>query len=302
MEIYALFRVFFVIVLISGVQPTFALFCALGMAVVGCGVLFVLQGIGLYKMAKNRNFKNKWLVFVPFAYLFYMGKLTGPCNIFSQKVKRMGLYAMLAQIATILVCFASLAAVIYLYMAHGLLLIDETGFLLLDETIVTQGAALSGFAKVCFNYCILSNYILSILQLIYEILVFVLFLGLYKKYIPANYFGMGMLTLFLWPSRYIITFSIRNRQAIDYEAYIRARQEQFMRSRQQYGNYSNPYGKPYGNPYGNPYNNPYRQPQQPPKQEDPFAEFGGKAEDNQMGSTQNNGFGGGKDESPFEDF
>ena len=37
--------------------------------------MFVLQGVGLFVMAKHRNLKNKWLCFVPFANIYYMGTM-----------------------------------------------------------------------------------------------------------------------------------------------------------------------------------------------------------------------------------
>ena len=67
------------------------LFTALG---IGGGirlVLFVLQGFGLYAMAKKREMKNKWLAFVPLASVWYMGKLAGACDGFGKKMKRPGL-------------------------------------------------------------------------------------------------------------------------------------------------------------------------------------------------------------------
>ncbi len=103
--------------------------------------------------------------------------------------------------------------------------------------------------------------------------LFVLLLGLYKKYNPKNYVALGFLELFLPLSRYIVIFVLRKRKAVDYEAYMRARREAYMRYRQQY---QNPNGNRYGNPYNNPYGNPYANsasPQNSPKPEDPFAEF-----------------------------
>ena len=100
-------------------------------------------------------------------------------------------------------------------------------------------------------------------------------MGILRRYVPKNYMILSFLTLFVPLARFIIIFVVRKRKAIDYEAYIRARREAYMRSRQQY---QNPYG--YGNPYGNPYANPYAPPQNPTqnstsKEDEPFAEFNG---------------------------
>jgi len=106
--------------------------------------------------------------------------------------------------------------------------------------------------------------------LIYEILLVVLLIGLYRRYTPKNYMTLGILTLFVPASRYIVIFVLRNRQSIDYEAYMRARREAYMRQQQQYYNrYDNPYNNPYNNPYGSQYGNGNSR----SAPEEPFAEF-----------------------------
>ena len=78
MEIYTIYRGFVsIFATVRGLEQVDGkmLFTALG---IGGGiwlVLFVLQGFGLYAMAKKREMKNKWLAFVPFASVWYMGKL-----------------------------------------------------------------------------------------------------------------------------------------------------------------------------------------------------------------------------------
>ena len=82
-------------------------------------ILFVLQGFGLYKMAQNRNVKNKALAFVPFVNIWFIGKLAGECHFFGQKLKRAGMYAMIMQIIASILCFATIAAEAYLWTVHG---------------------------------------------------------------------------------------------------------------------------------------------------------------------------------------
>ena len=81
--------------------------------------LFLLQGFGLYKMAKNRGIKNRALAFVPFVNLWFVGKLAGECHFFGQKVKRAGMYAMIAQIIGTVFCLLTIAAEMYLWLGHG---------------------------------------------------------------------------------------------------------------------------------------------------------------------------------------
>lgn len=256
-------------------------------AIVGVGiwvVLFSLQGFGLYAMAKNRGMKKKWLAFIPFANIWYMGRLTGDCNVFGQRVKRAGLYAMLAQIIATLVCGLYVAMQTYLYAVEGLPSYHED--------IGYYWGNLTGFSVKAEKIYTISGVIMPIFQIVYEIFMLVLLFGLYKKYYPKNYTFLGILSLFIPMSRYIVIFVLRNRKAIDYERYIQARREAYMRQQQQYYNtYGNPYGyNNYNRPYGqggyNGYD--YNQPQRP-EPEDPFAEFGGKKEP--TGTNE-----------PFEDF
>lgn len=290
-----------------------------GCLFIGLGIwlaLFVLQGVGLYKMAKNRGMKNKCLAFMPFASIWYMGKLAGTCNIFGRKMKRAGLYTMLAQILAVLVCAATVAAQIMLYTTYA-------GDMIQNESGSPQWPGLTGFAMYVRNYYYLSDLIVSIVQLVYTIMLFILLMGLYKKYYARGYLLISWLALLIPASRYVAVFVLRNNKAIDYDAYVRAKREEFMRRQQQY-HYGNPYNQgpynqgPYNQgPYNQgPYNqnpNGYGQNYNPPggqngEPDDPFSEFasGASSEKNSSdkgtdgkGGTNPSGTGGGSGDDLF---
>ena len=250
--------------------------CAIG-AVVFWLIMFVLQGIGLYTMAKRRGMKKKALAFIPFANIYYIGKLSGECVVFGQRMKRAGLYAMIAQTVASILSLAIIAGQLYLYTNCGEPMIDETFGT--PYWVITGG----GFASVVAKFMEVSAYFIRIIQLVTSVLMLILLSGLYKKYSPRNYFMLGVLTIML-PARFLIVFFLRNREPIDFEAYMRARREAYMRQQQQY--HQQYYGS-YGNRYGNPYGNPYQPPQKP---EDPFEEFGGKTDEEpfeELNSQQN---------------
>lgn len=271
MEIFNLYNGMKIMFSMTGVTVPSVFYYSLALAITVWLGLFILQGFGLYAMAKRRGMKGKWKAFVPFVSIHYIGKLSGDCYIFGQKVKRAGLYAMLAQILVTVLCALIVASEIYLYSTCGMPKFDEWD--------MPYWTGLQGFSLTVFNFYDVSDYFMSIFQLVYELLMLVLFLGLYKKYYPKNYIILGFLELFVPISRYIVVFVLRNREAVDYEAYMRARHEAYMRRRQQYQNpYGTSYGNPYGNPYGSPYGNPYANPQasqNAPEPEDPFEEFNG---------------------------
>jgi hypothetical protein len=261
---------------------------------------FILQGFGIAKMAKNRGLKNRALAFVPFVNIWYIGKLAGEAQFFGQKVKRAGMYAMIAQIIATIFTLVMIAAEVYLWLNHG------------APQMETQlGAAywpgLTGFSLTVSKFYDLSGYLTSILQLVCGIFLVILLMSLYKKYEPRNHFALSMLTLLVPVSRFIILFVIRGRKAIDYEAYMRARQEAYIRRRQQYYNqYNGPYNRQGGNPYGgqygqNPYGqNPYGQNagQAPPKSEEPFEEFSSRSSG--QNSSQNYSSRGGNSDGFFD--
>ncbi len=246
-------------------------------------VLFVLQGIGLFTMAKKRNLKNKWLAFIPFVNVWYMDKLAGECRMFGHKVKRIGVYAMVAQICVTIVTVATIAAEVYLYVNHGAPVDREYYW---DKPYWSQ---LTGFSKTVENFYIYSDFFLSIFQLISRVLLLILLTALFRKYTIKHHMPLSLLAFMFPLSRFIIIFCICRNKEEDYDAYMRKRQEEFIRRQSQYrrmyGNphnpYANPYGRgygPYQNPYGDPYynhnnHNDFNNSQARPPQDEPFSEF-----------------------------
>lgn len=249
-------------------------------------VVFVLQGVGIAKMAKNRGLEKRWLAFVPFANIWYLGKLAGDGQFFGQRMKNTGLYAMIGQIVATIVTWAMIISETYLFYEHGIPNV-------VNDSYCWTG--LTGFALAVEQFYTVSVYLVMIFQLICEVLLFILLTSLFKQYAPRNYSILSFLCLLVPLARFFTIFALRNRKAIDYEAYMRARREAFARRYQQTYN-SNPYGNgQYGNPYGNPYGNLYGQNQSPygqngnatqKKAEDPFEEFSSDASKKTGGTSQ----------------
>ncbi len=225
--------------------------------------LFILQGFGVAKMAKNRAIKHKWLAFIPFVNLMYIGKLVGVCTVFGRPMKRAGVYAMIAQILSTLVSLTALSIFAYLCFVEGVPQRDQWGDWYWD--------GLDGASGVLFKIANVSFYLLPILQLIYTIFIAILSFALYREYSPKNYFILGLVTIFIPISRYVIVFTLRNKEHINFEEYMRKKHEEFIRQQQQYGGY-NPYGTPYRNPYANQYGQSRQQ------DESPFSDFSNDAE------------------------
>ena len=225
---------------------------------------FILQGIGLSRMAKNRNIHKRALAFIPFVNIYFMGKLAGECSFFGQKVKKVGLYAMLAQIISTLLMATTIGVGLYIYVNYGTP--DETSVF-----GIPFWSALPATENALYTIFEVSYWVNQIVYFVFEILMVMLLMGLYKRYVPSNYVLFALISFLSMPiASNIIIFVIRNRKAIDYDAYMREKREAFFRRQQEY---QRRYGNPYNNPYGNPYHNPYNQNNTKKSDDEPFAEF-----------------------------
>ncbi len=273
MEFYNFYQIgrIFMIAVENDLQLHFS-----GAVVIGLAIwisFFILQGVGLYTMAKRRGIKKRFLAFVPLANIYYMGKLAGECVVFGHKMKRAGLYAMIAQILTTLAALAFVFSEWYLYVFQGAPIIYEENLL-----VMPQWEGLTGFASFVEGVYGYSGALYSLLGLVSQILLVILMMGLLQKYSPKNYRILAVVSFMFAPARFIIVFVLRKNNPVNFEEYLRRQREAYFRRQQQYyGNYGNPYGNPYGrppyggNPYGNGnYGNDGRQ-NSPPQ--DPFEEF-----------------------------
>ncbi len=246
-------------------QPASALFLYGLFGVVIWAALFTLQGIGLSTMAKNRGMEKTWRAFVPFVNIYLLGKLAGDCQFFGKRIKRIGLYTMIAQIVVSVLMALALASEMHLYITYG----EPSG---LNEQQFPVWTGLTGISQVAYGYYIAANSFMSIFSIAYEILLFITMTGFCQKYFPKNYMLLAVLSLFIPEAHFIIIFALRKRRPIDYQAYMRARYEAHMR--QQYGQYgAGQQGNPYGaNPYARPNPAQNNAPTQTPA-DDPFEEF-----------------------------
>lgn len=245
--------------------------------------LFILQGVGLYVMARRRDMEKKWLVFVPFVNLYYIGKLTGDCILFGRKMKRPGLYAMIAQIVATLFMAAYTAVSTLLFVGYGdYLQPSQYGYGYEWVNLPAAAEPLRRFIWVCDGGGGMIG-LTGIIDIVYWILLLILMIGLFRKYAPQQATMFSLFSFFVPVTRFVFIFALRNRQAIDYEAYMRKQREEFIRRQQQQGQYG-PYG-PYGpyrggysqGPYGGNSNGGQQQ-SAPRPPEDPFAEFGENGE------------------------
>ena len=265
----------------TGVSVTNAVICivvALSLWVAA----FVLQGVGLSVMAKKANAKHARLAFVPFAYLLLVEELAGQMTFFGHKVRRLGLWVMIAEIVATIYHIMYAVAIYVLFVENGSLCE-------LTQTNVGSYVIWTGLSdSAVFWYQFYNAFIiLSILTLVYTILLLMLYMGFYKRYAYRNATWLGLGGVIIAFFNGVATFVLRERNRVDYEVIIRARQEAYRRQ-QQGGAYGNPYGNPYGGPYRSPYGStPPASPSSPSGQEpfgefndDPFGEFSSSSSEN----------------------
>lgn len=237
--------------------------------------VFILTGIALLKLSRKANLKHRFLAFMPFGQLLLLGELAGDITFFGHKIRRLGLYAMIVEIVASAYYVLMSVAMYVLYVQNGAL------YEPMNEMPNWNGLSLSATRWLHF-YAISNNYVVGLLSLIHAVLILMLFIGFYKRYAShKNAIWLAIGGVFIPFFNGIAVFVLRNRERIDYEAIMRARQEAFRRQQQQwqngqFGSFGGPNG-PYGGPFGGPAGGEQSWSQQPQKPEDPFGEFAGGA-------------------------
>ena len=196
---------------------------------VGAGlylVCLIFGGLGMYVMASRRNMKHAWLGFLPFLNTYYAGKIAGEANFFGQKMKRHGLYAMLAEI---------------LYVGISIFAIVTSVFLMnpnfWETTVTTSGETVTKFVAenvpAQFQWIIAANDCAGILSsLIFIVMIIfmcVVYNAVYRKYYMRGPFIMTILSTIL-PFRGIVMFCVRKNTPVDYNEVMRKRMEAMYRA------------------------------------------------------------------------
>ena len=186
----------------------------------------LMGGYGLYVMAKRAGIKHAWLGYLPFGSTYLAGQLAGETRIFSAKMKRAGLYAMLTELLLVL---SSVAVLVMDFMMcrpefYTPQFSDTTEDMLIGFTFAVpaqlQGMYVAMQVLTYFN------------QVVVFVVIFffgVLFFALFRKYYPRSPLLMSFLTVLL-PARGFVLFAVRNNAAVDYEAYVRKKTEEYRRA------------------------------------------------------------------------
>lgn len=283
-------------------------------------VLEILLGFGLFAMAKKRNVEKRYLAFIPFVNMLYAGRLAGDTRLFGQRMKHVGVFVMLAQIVAVLAGAFTMFSEVTLHYNYVLQPITDASS---QRVISYSFKTVDGYtptsrsAAFLIAYDDISSLILSIAELVYSIFLFLVSSALFRRYAPRSFTWLSLVALFIPASFPIIVFALRNKQPIDYAAYLKKQREAYYRRYGapggyggfgSYGGYNNtPYGGGYGGYGGGNYgsagsDDPFRENGKNGENggagnpsDEPFSELGGSGN----ASGGNGGNSGG--DSPFSD-
>ena len=229
-----------------------ATYIVIGVAAALYVLMYVFRAIALSVMAKRAGKKKLvWCAFVPFASSYLMGELAGDGRLGSLKIKKIGVFFMIAEILYFASMLSYYLPLLYGY-ASSMIVIAESDTGLFQQ--VSQEMPLW-----MYNMNRVGQVLEIIFSLIYTVVAVLLYIFFFRKYAPVSYIWMTVICVILPVVTPFILFAFRNRKPIDFDSYMRARTEAIRRARQQqYGNPYGPYGGPYNGPYNNgPYNGPY---------------------------------------------
>ena len=263
----------------------------------------VLGGFGLRTMALRVGMKHTWMAFCPFLNTYYAGKLAGETRLFNQKMKRAGLYAMIAEIVYVaLNVFGVVLFYLFMNPAYYRQEFLENGnwMPVLDESRVPIGMRWMSTADLVITILTMVSYIALIFFMC------VLFVAFFRKYYARSPILMTFLSAVL-PLRGFVIFAVRKNTPVDYDAWMRRRMEAYARHQQEmygqggYGGQGGYDQNGYGQGgYGGPQNAPH---------EDPFPDYGSggtdhaaPAGDASVGAPTEGGNGPQGDDDPFPDF
>ncbi len=255
-------------------------------------ICLIFGGIGMTAMAKKVGMKHSWLAFLPFANTWYAGRLAGETQLFGKKMKRVGLYAMLAEVVYVAINVFSLV------VRFGL---NQPGYFV--EQYNDSGTLINididpERIPMALRWLVTANIVLDVVKSIsYIAMLFflcVLFYAFFRKYYARGPFLMTFMCALL-PLRGFVIFAVRNNTPVDYNAYMRRKMEEYRR--QQGGGYG-PYNGGGYDAYGNPASGGGGE-------DDPFSDFKGPPSSGGGSSSpdggSDSGSSGSKDD-PFPDF
>lgn len=257
---------------------------------------YVLRAVALSKMAKNSKNKKinelSYIAWIPFFWVYLATVLAGDIRIFGAKIKNLPLIlAIVYTVTEVVIIFYNF--VTYLPLAQyffdgGTVYFNFTSNDIVpnfSDFLVTDKEILIPYSEGFIRFVVVIRDIFSFVELFSSLMLIFVYIALFRKYWPLHSTGASLLSVFgFFP---IMIFLARNKQPIDYEAFLRNRYQAM------YGNnFSNYQNRQNG--YGNSNTNA--------NNDDPFGDFSSSNTSNgspygNFGSDNNS-----EKEDPFDEF
>ena len=254
-------------------------------------IVYIFQTFGLLTIAGREGYGRKWMIFVPFLNVYYMG-------VCAQKNKVYGMKAQHFAIITAAV-EALLVAGYVIYYVSAFTVWDyirwDPQYLGNDTPVYYYPGAVSGLPAgqewMGWVFLNLGDVVISWLELVYLVLKLLLLTSFFRTYSARQYVWFSIAGALL-PLTGILVYVVRNNRGMNYGEYIKkVRERNYRMYQQQYGN---PYNS---NPYGGGGAGGYGGAQGGSSAPDPFdGEYGGD------GQKQSGDGGSSSGRSPFDEF
>lgn len=246
-------------------------------------VVFILQAIALYTIARREGYGNRWMAFVPILSTYYIG-------VCAQKNQTLKLDT--KKVAIALAAVESAICILYSMYYIGFAVVEDAGYIVYDySSLVYGGAKLAAqipqalvFPAVCFE---IIGEVASYSEIVYLVMYVLVLNTFFQTYSSRRYFIFTIFCIF-FPIGGIFMFIVRNNRGVNYYEYIRAEQErryQIYRQNQPYNDPYNRYNSGYNNPpdYNSGFQDGYnaaKNGQNHSQSDDPFSGLGKNGNDN----------------------
>ncbi len=240
---------------------------------------YLLRSFGLYKMAKNKGYEKAFLVFIPCAWVYVACKIIGDSKFFSTTFEKLAVLFLIiftiSEVVGFAYSFINYFPIVGNFFKEGaeLFMVFVSDPMVPVETYTEGMTHISGdiygigVANPYLNMGISTKTVNTVLNILYYfsslfslasfVITLLIFINIFKTYIPQHYILYAVLSVLLGIFAPLV-FAVRNKPAVNYNDYLRSRYSAW---------YAN------SNPYGGPVNN--GAPQAP---QAPFEEFAEKGE------------------------
>lgn len=286
---------------------------ALMIGMIVAGVLFLvvyaMEAVALYTIAKREGYKHKWMAFVPFFNSYYIGVVSDKNRFYNLPSKSVSLALAIVELLLVAgyILYYSVAGIVYAGELYDVVTQQVTAMGQTQTVIVGYAASSTLWQRLpwmawIFDY--LESYVLTWVNLLYILLSVLVIISFFQTYACRRYIWLSLGSV-LFPIKGILMFAVRNNKGLNYRDYVRGEQRRRYEMYQQYSNQNG--GNPYGgyNPYnGRPGTPPSGSPYQPPRPDesaaDPFDGLGASSDNKSSGSDSSSSSTSPDD--PFEEF